>query len=487
MTVRPKTTPRPYQADELAAHGRDEAWGVFWEPGLGKSKLLIDTFADLEDVREVSGLAILAPNGVHYNWVRKELPAHLPDELAARAEILLWDTKKAKNIGFQNRARAVLEHDGPALLSMSYHSLMTDAGQKYMKAFLQRRRCIQCLDESHWVKTPGRKRTIRVTASGKYSPWRRILTGTLVADSPFDVFTQLRYLKEDVWHAIGCRTAEAFKATFGVWDKGYGRDREYPVLVNYRNLELLHEIVDSMGSRLLAEDAGLELPNKVYPKRYFDLTPEQLRAYEELRREFSTFLAGTYIDAPLAITRILRLQQVTSGYLPTEDPDSDDVVMTPIGGHNPRIETLMEVVRERHTVQGIVWAKYRQDLTLISQRLQDEGITFARYDGQTKDPENQLERFWGGDAQLFLSNPAKGGEGLTLNEAKYAVFYNNSHKLLHRKQAEKRNDRIGQDIDELELIDILGRNTVDELIVKTLRSKNRWAAIVQGDELREWI
>jgi len=487
MTVTPKHPPHAWQADELAAHGAEDAWGVLWEPGLGKTKLAVDTYAELEDGSEVEGLFVIAPPGVHYNWVRKELPAHLPDELADRSEILLWDTNKSKNKGFQERAQEILKHEGPAILSMSYHSLMTDRGQKYAKKFLQKRRCLQVLDESHWIKSPGANRTIRATASGKYAPYRRILTGTLVADSPFDVFTQLRYLRPDIWHAIGCRTAEAFKATFGVWSKGYARDKEYPVLVTYRNLELLHEIVDSIGSRLTAEGAGLVLPEKVYPKVYFDMTPEQLRAYDELRREFTTYLAGAHVDAPLAITRLLRLQQVTSGFLPTEDPEKDDVVMTPFPGPNPRIECLREVVRERDDRQGIIWAKYRWDLTLIERMLREEGITYARYDGETKDPEGELERFWGGEAQLFISNPAKGGEGITLNEAKWAVFYNNSHKLLHRKQAEKRNDRIGQDVAELELIDLMARHSVDGLIVETLRKKNQWAAVVHGDEIRDWI
>lgn len=481
--VIPKTTPRPYQASELAANGSKSAWGIFWEPGLGKSKLLIDTFAELEDAGEVDALFVLAPNGVHYNWVRKELPRHLPMD----AKVMLWQTKKAKNLGHKDWAQVVLEHEGPSVLSMSYDALMTDAGQKYAKAFLDGRSCLYAFDESHWLKSPGAKRTIRASASAKRAPYLRLSTGTLVADSPFDVFSQLKLLKPDVWDKIGCRSSEAFKATFGVWEKSYGRDREYPVLVRYRNLDLLHEIVDSMGSRLVAEDAGLVLPPKRYEKRYFDLTPEQRRHYEDLRKEFSTLFAGDYVDAPLAITRLLRLQQVTSGFLPSEDPERDDVKLAPIGSQNLRVELMLDIVRERPGEQGIIWAKYRQDITLILAALRGVGVTAVRYDGLTKDLPGALEDFWTGHAQMFVSNPAKGGEGLTLNEAQYMIWYNNSHKLIHRTQGAKRNDRIGQEADELVHYDLIARGTVDELIVDTLRSKATWAAVVQGDKIKEWI
>ncbi len=491
-----KTEPFPHQLREFEDTRSKPAWARLWEMGCGKTKPTLDEIAWLEEQREIQGAFILAPNGVHRNWVTDEIPRHLPDELAKRAKVHLWMSSKAGNKGHAAAADEVLKHKGFSIVTMSYDAIMTDLGAKFAKKFITSRRCMGVLDESPRIKTPGAKRTIRVLAMGNYFPYRRILTGTLVDDKPFDVYTQLRFVNPEIWKAIGCDTNEAFKATFGIFKQqqvhtgqsnpdGSPKMREFPMLVGYRNLELLKKIVGENGSRLTKESAGLKLPPKLYSKRYFEMSPEQWRVYEELRREFYTFLGEGMVSADLAITRMLRFQQIASGYVPTDDGEDGELVR--LVDPNPRVRLVIDIVEEAGH-QVIVWAKYRQDITSILEALKDAGISAVRYDGQCSETEmgQAVDAFKRGDVQVFVSNPAKGGEGLTLTCAKTMIYFNNGFKLAQRLQSEDRFHRIGQDR-PVHVIDIAAVGTIDNAIIDSLRKKYELASFVQGDELRSWI
>lgn len=482
-----KTMPFKHQLEEFDGHKDDSAWGLLWEPGVGKTLPVIMEAAHLESIGEIGGMIVLAPNGVHRNWSHDQIPTHLPDALVDRTQTFLWMTSKAGTKWHQAAAQAVLDNPEFVIACMSYDAVMTERGKKFWKAFLNSRRCMYVLDESPRIKTPGSKRTKRIAGSSKAAPYRRILTGTIVDDTPMDVYSQIRFLNPTAWHEIGCADFSAFKNTFGVWKKqmvsdGKGGMREFPMLVSYRNLELLQEIVANHGSRLRKEDV-LDLPPKLYSMRYFDMTPAQRRVYKDIQSEFYTFLdSGDMVSADLVITRLLRLQQITSGYLPRDDEE-----LVSICNPNPRIKLLMECVEDAGH-QVIVWAKYRNDITQILAALADAKISAVRYDGQCNETEmgEAVDTFKAGGARVFVANPAKGSEGITLTCAKTVIYYNVGYRLSQRIQSEDRCHRIGQ-TDPVHIIDLIASDTVDTAIVDALRRKYELASFVQGDELRDWI
>lgn len=490
--VKFKTTPFSHQRDEFDQNKDRKAWGLLWEPGCGKTWPILNEAAHLEEAGEIRGMMVLAPNGVHRNWVVDQIPTHLPTELAERSKVMLWQSSKASTQRHAAEAKAVLKHPGFAIACMSYDAIMTKAGKAYWKAFLDSRRCMYVLDESPRIKTPGSKRSMRISGSSSAAPYRRIATGTIVDDKPFDVYNQIRFLDPAVWHEIGCSDYAAFKNTFGIWAKqsmmyagkdGEMHEREFPMLVEYRNLELLREIVARYGSRLRKEDV-LDLPPKLYSTRYFEMEPAQWRVYKELQSEFYTFLdSGDMVSADLVITRLLRLQQVTSGYLPRDKDEELVPIVTP----NPRIELLLECLEDLDH-QVIVWAKYQQDITTILQALEAAKITAVRYDGQCSETQmgDAVDAFKRGDAQVFVANPAKGSEGITLTCAKTMIYFNNGYRLSQRTQSEDRFHRIGQ-TDPVHIIDLAAVDTVDTAIIEALRKKYELASFVQGDVVKAWI
>lgn len=483
-------TPFPHQAEILERTWDLPAYALFWEMGVGKSRPIIDTIAHLHDIGKIDAALILAPKAVAPNWVHDELPKHL----AVPARTFLWRTDKAANKGYQLELPKVLAHDGLLIVVMSYDGIMTERrsgarppagvrrtykGKEFAKELLTSRRCLMALDESARIKNPNTKRTKRILAAGAHAPYRRILTGTPVTNSPFDVFAQIKFLDPTIWNALGCRTFAAFKACFGEWAEHVRGDngQRFRTLIDYQNLDDLAAVVDRIGSRLLKDDV-LDLPPKLYTKRFFEMAPEQRALYEQIRDEFAVWLTGDAITAPLAITRMMRLQQVTSGYCPT---DGGDMVRL---DKNPRLDCLMDTLKD---VEGkaIIWAKFRDDVELITSTL---GRDAVRYDGSTShvDREDAREAFQNGDARFFVANPAAAGHGLTLTAATTVIYYNTNFKLAERLQSEDRAHRIGQE-HPVTYIDIVAEGTIDEHIVRALRDKLDLASIITGDKLKEWI
>lgn len=469
-----------HQHDEWKLHRATEIRGLLWEQGVGKSRTVLDQSAwlYLQD-RLIDGLLILAPNGVHENWITDEIPVHLIEDVP-------WDgdsyyTSKSKTKRHKARMQEIINYEGLAILAMSYDAFMTKQGKATVDEFLAKRKTFYVCDESQRIKTPGAKRTRSVVYSGRRATYKRILTGTPVTNSPFDIYSQIKFLDEHFWKKNGFASYEAFKTHFGIWEarinnKTGGRFNQ---VVAFKNLDQLSEIVATICSRVTKEEA-LDLPPKIYTKRYFNLSAEQRRIYKGLKEDFMVFLDnGDMITAPLVITQMLRLQQVTCGYVPSDD--CEKLHHLP---ENPRLKLLLDTLSDVEG-QAIIFARFRQDIDQICRELGEHAV---RYDGAVKGPARAeaRKRFQAGDVRFFVGNPAAAGTGLTLHAAKTVIYYSNSFNLEHRLQSEDRAHRIGQN-HSVRYIDLVAQGTLDSYIVSALRRKLNIASQITGDKIREWL
>lgn len=471
-------TPFAHQREVLQRTQDLPGWALFWEQGCGKTKPMLDTAAYLHRQGKINGLLVVAPNGVHRNWVTDEVPRHWPSEIALQAHV--YYSARSNSASARKNAAAALQTPGMALLAMTYDGFLTKAGRALAQRFLDSRSCLFVLDEAHRIKTPGAKRTKALLADAKRAPYRRVLTGTPVANSPFDVYTIMKFLNLDFWKPFYLDSYFIFKHHFGIFQKGLNRtqNREYEFVVGYRNLEQLEKILAGASDRV-TKDQVLDLPPKLYSRRYLQLNPAQQRAYNDLRDEFMTFLGSELVTAPLAITRLLRLQQVTCGYLPAGDGQP----LQDLSEHNPRLELLAEIVEDL-AHPALIWARFSRDIDLIMELLGDRAV---RYDGKVSDEDRarNKELFQSGEKQFFVCN-LQINEGLTLTQARTVIYYNNSFKLTDRLQSEDRVHRPGQE-HPVNYIDLVAEDTVDEYIVDRLIKKYDIASTVLGDELKGWL
>jgi SNF2 family DNA or RNA helicase len=192
---------------------------------------------------------------------------------------------------------------------------------------------------------------------------------------------------------------------------------------------------------------------------------------------------GQVLSEPLALVRLLRLHQITSNYVPTEDEGTEPTVeIDP--GQNMRLSCLMDLL-EDIPHQAIIWARFTQDINQIMDALDGNAV---RYDGQVGEDQRAENKrlFQEGKAKFFVGNAQAGAEGLSLKMAKSVIYYNNSFRLIDRLQSEDRAHGIGQD-QQVGYYDIIAEDTVDLHICKNLVKKVNLSNIILGDKIREWL
>lgn len=486
-----KTCSAPHQK-RIFDHWKDlRAFGLFWEQGVGKTKPAIDKFAYLYQLGKVQALFVVAPNNVHRNWVDDELPKHLPEALLQKCAIYYYRSSKAKLKREIAARKAFLHHQGPVILCMSYNGMRTKLGKAFARKFMLTFQTFGVADESQCFKSPGAKITPTVVASGRYMPWKAILSGTPVTHGPFDVYAQLKFLDEEFWTRLNLEPFAVFKKHFGVfrlrseileeegWDPGYDQ------LVGYKNEEELAGYLKLIAHRLTKDTAGLKLPPKVYTKRYFDLTPRQMQCYVELEEDLVTQIpeSGDLLEVLDTLTLGTRLAQIVCGYVATEAGEP----VQRIDDKNPRLACLRETIE---TMEGknIIWSRFTPDIDLIMEMLTEMGRKPVRYDGQVSDDERAVNKklFQEGDATDFVVHYQSGYSGLTLHAAKNVHYYCNTYNWGHRAQSEDRAHRMGLQHSVL-YIDYIANNTMDLKVVKNLLKKHKFAQKLLGDAPTDWI
>jgi len=283
---------------------------------------------------------------------------------------------------------------------------------------------------------------------------------------------------------LGYDSYYAFQGRYAVTQQRKMGAHSFQQVVGYRNLDELGDNLNKHSFRVLKKDC-LDLPEKTFTARYVPMSDEQFKMYEQLRTMALTMLDnGDLVTAPAVITQILRMQQVLSGHLKTDD---DEMVYFP----SKRMDALAEIMEE-HDGKAIIWSRFRYDIQQITEMLNKtfgEGSA-ASYFGDTPDEErnNIVRNFQDPDHPLrfFVGNPATAGYGLTLTEANLCVYYANSYDLELRMQSEDRAHRIGQ-VNPVTYIDLICPDSIDEKIVTALRSKIDIGAKVLGEEAREWL
>ena len=219
--------------------------------------------------------------------------------------------------------------------------------------------------------------------------------------------------------------------------------------------------------------------------RYVEMTKQQREMYNSIKQYALVMLdSGELSTAPAVITQMLRLQQIMSGHLKTDDGET-------IYFDSKRMDALKEVIEE-HDGKAIIWSRFRYDIQQITKMLNEtfgEGCAASFY-GDTPDDERQriVEKFQDKNSKLkfFVGNPATAGYGLTLTEADLVVYYANDFNLETRSQSEDRAHRIGQK-NNVTYVDLITDGTIDEKIVTSLQSKIDISAKVLGEEARDWL
>jgi SNF2 family DNA or RNA helicase len=464
MNILGQPIPPPYnhQAGAFNVSKDMEDFALLMEAGTGKTRVVIDTAAYLFGKGKIDTLVVIAPNGVHRNWLG-EVEAHLPGDIPRLAAFYQAGGGKKHQDSF---AKTVAYRNGLRILTFNVETLSLESGLKQTLQMIGKRSCLTVIDESQRIKSPSSKRTRNAYKLSHAAMYRRILTGTPVSQGLHDLYSQFRWLN---WQIIGCRTFAEFKAMYCVMG-GY-ESRE---ILAYRNVDQLRRKIAPYVFEANKRDC-LDLPPETWLTREVELSSEQKRFYKDMRDKFVAELRDNRIEAPLAGVRMLRLRQLLSGFFPLEGGQWENLPC-------PRLETCADLVEEAARGKVIVWCHFLADIKNVCDKLKERGIGCLPYSGNEADGlrYKNLQQ-WRTDPNIcaLVATPATGGVGLTLNEADTDITYSSDYNYEEYVQKNGRNHRSGQ-TKSVTHYELVARGTADVRMMAVIRKKGNVADMIRN-------
>ena len=464
----PKSEPYPHQNEALSKMTGKDCFALFMEQGTGKTKVAIDHSGRLFCSNNISGVLVIAPKGVHRQWVDSQIPRHCGVESSA----VFWP--------FKTKGDALPEVLKPsealAWFTINIEAINTDRGFKACNYFIadHSERVLIIIDESHRIKNASSKSWKSADLLGKKVKHRLILTGTPIAKNLEDEWAQLKWLDERI---IGIRYVSAFRNEYCIMGGYEGRQ----VIAN-KNIDRFKSKTEPHSFRATKDQIGI-LP-KSYESWQFDLTSEQARMIREIKRDLRTQIeSGEIATAANAAVRILRAQQISNGFLIDENSNIHHIFKDPMD--NPRIKAMMEYVQSREG-KIIIWCRFIQDILMIKKALGDQCVTYYGANDE-QEREHAIKSFLSENgARIFASNPAAGGTGLNLQgNCNDVLYYSNSDNSIHRWQSEDRNHRIGTN-GSVVYTDLIAKFSIDKKILSNLRKKKSLSQMAL-DDIKDWL
>lgn len=483
MTYEFKRYPREHQGRGfvklLDVLGGFDAFGLWWEMGTGKTKAALDLGCYLHENEGFDAILVIAPPNVDRKWVYKDVPKDVPDRIDFAA--FQWQTRKRTQKRFAydfNQFRRTPA--GLKMLTITWPGLSSaKAAEEVATTFMREHsRVLLVLDESRRIKEFKSRRTKAAKRLGKLAAYRLAMSGTAVDNGPFDIFEQVRFLYPDYWRRQGFGTKVGFESHFGHFRAGMtSAGFQFRHCTGYRNLDELHDMLLPISDHVSADEA-LNLPPTQYHTIGFELTPKQRKHYDEIERDFVTFIEGGMVAAPMALTQAVRLQQASRGYLP--DPNGEGHVA--IDTRNPCLDAWSDFVDDvSQPALAFSWAT--RDIEQMIDVLRRKGKSVVRYDGKVSPTEQAtaIEAFqYEKTADWFVGNPQAMAEGHDLYRAKVVTMFRNSLDLDQRNQVLARARRDGMDEHPVQVYDFVGENTYDEKIAVGLQEKKKVVDIILG-------
>ena len=472
-----------HQQDEWDRHRDDDARALLWQMRTGKTKAVLDLACYRHLRKDIQAVLVIAPNGVHVNWVRRQLPQHMWESVPYMAHA--WQASEAHKPEHAASLERLLALRGEklAVLAVNSESIIHDKPAKLIQRFLKRHagKVLLVVDESHDFRSPGSKRTKRARSLKRYCKVRRILTGTAVSNSPLAAYSQFELLAD---HALGFDKFSDFESHYAYYVQERTKGgRSYDRLDHYRNLDDLQGRMAEWSSVVLREDVD-DMPDLVMDERTVVLPDSMMQAYRTLVKEMILELdGGGEVEAVDGGARLIKLQQMLGGFV----VDIDGVVRELVSDdENPRIQSMLEDVRESDR-KCIVWCKYREDIRRVVRSLAAAGIKCVEYHGAVHSQSKRQEAIdlFNDDpsVKVFVGQPKAGGQGLDLSAADLILWYSHTFDLIERDQANERATQIGGKT--VTIRDYITPGTVDEYILANLNQKRSVSESLAGRGLRD--
>lgn len=445
----------PYQREAFEAIKDLPYSAIFHEQGLGKTKIAIDLLLYWLEHKDIDTVIVVTKKQLVHNWVG-EFQTH---------------TFIQPKVLSSNKMDNYIVLNSPARVILANFEIFTTE-QERLRLFLKARNTAVIIDESTKIKNPDSNLTQAFFALGPLFKIRTIMTGTPVANRPYDIWSQIYFL--DSGMSLGCDFNE-FK----------------------RNTDLTNDLVsdqlkrDSFESAVAAifdkikpftvretKNSGIiSLPDKKYYSVWCNFESKQFEMYEAVRNELQLLVQKgdeTVLDESEAtLKRLLRLVQIAS------NPRLVDDLYCEHSGKEKELDRLLKEIIERGE-KVIVWSSFIENIDYFYRKYKDYKPTKIHGRMAIADRNRSVDLFKGGESNVLFATPQSAKEGLTLTIANNVIFYDRGFNLDDYLQAQDRIHRISQ-TKVCNIYNLMVSDSIDKWIDILLQAKQNAAFLAQGD------
>jgi SWI/SNF-related matrix-associated actin-dependent regulator 1 of chromatin subfamily A len=440
--------------------------------GLGKTLTVLAAFSELFTSNISDLLVVVCPASLTRNWLR-EAQSWTPE---LRVQLISGE-KKEKEIILKRIVWGAMPLE---ILILNFELVRTDYALQALQELMQNRKVTICIDESQRVKNPTSKSFYALKALTPLAARRILLSGTPAPRDVADIWSQI-FLLDD---------GERFGTKFYPWLEQIaelGNDYSDYAVKSYRPEEVKRVVarVQEILLRRKKEDV-LNLPEKLFTRRYLSMSGDQRKLYEMVRKELRlklTSLRGDsfYREITNLLEEYLRAVQIASNpRLIDENWKGEPVKFVELDA------IVDEIVREQGK-KIVIWTNYIKNINELALRYAKFGsrpfsgeVAVALRDRTVKEFQTEDK------IKVLVANPACGGVGITLTAAQTAVYIDKTWNAEYYMQSVDRIHRIGQ-TGSVTVISLLA-SKVDELIQRNLERKKRFLEELLGDrEVQETL
>lgn len=440
----------------------NKGFGLLFEMGCGKTLTAIAIAGAGYQMGKVERLLIVAPTSVVAVWP-KELQEYAKFKYTCKT---LLGEKKQRIKQIDDLLKFPFKALKVAVIN--YESTWRPEILEKLKEFDAD---MVIADESQRIKTYDAAQSKAMHELGDQARYKLILSGTPVQTAAIDIWSQYRFLDKSVFGDNFFK----FRGRYAIMG-GYGNKK----IVGYKDLEGLIKKEHSIAFRV-TKDEALDLPEQTFETRKIQFSQKEKNLYERIKKDsYAELDGGGHITATTVLTRLLRLQQLTGGFLVQDDAQKPQLVS------RAKLDALADIIEDYVVGSGkklVIFARFIAEVKAIME-LADKVLPknlkhVAIYGDIKKEDRGDIVKQFQEDPEtvLFIGQIDTAGTGITLTAADTCVYYSKNFNYATYSQSLSRIHRIGQR-NCCTYIDLEIEGTIDELISKALSRKEDMAKTV---------
>lgn len=419
---------RPYQTRGfmwLQALDRLRMGGVLADDmGLGKTLQVIALllYAKRKE-KERAPSIVVAPTSLVYNWL-SEIERFAPELNVCAAE----GSQSARQTAIERLSSPDCDVD---VYVTSYPLIRRDIGALSAVSFRY-----AILDEAQYIKNAmsvGASAVKQLRARTRFA-----LTGTPMENHPGELWSIFDFV------------LPGYLLSFAQFMHRFGQGQDN---------EALRRRIRPFLLRRLKGDVLRELPEKLETQLTADMTEEQRRVYQASLQRLRPQVADSKNRVEV-LSAITELRQICG---------HPALVLSDYAASSGKLDLLLDILPGALEAghRALLFSQFTGMLRILQRRLEAAGIDCLYLDGETPSKRRieLVDRFNGGEGQVFLISLKAGGSGLNLVGADTVIHYDPWWNPAAEDQATDRAHRIGQK-KPVSVIRLVTRGTIEEQVVR---------------------